>query len=129
MIAVDLDRAAVIRDHAVADHQAEPRALIRPLGRKKRIEDLLQDLGCDPAAVVIDVLRAFTVAAMLLDRGASRLVLVDNIDEALAVGHASEFALGMISSRYMPSREALEDARDVTGDVASLLEDDEPEGS
>ncbi len=37
------------------------------------------------AAVVIDVLRAFTVAAMLLDRGASRLVLVDDHEQALSL--------------------------------------------
>ena len=37
------------------------------------------------AAVVIDVLRAFTLAAMLLDRGATQLVLVDDVDDALAL--------------------------------------------
>lgn len=36
-------------------------------------------------AVVIDVLRAFTTAAVALDRGAHEIVLTDTVDEALAL--------------------------------------------
>ncbi|HMS71524.1 MAG TPA: hypothetical protein PKB03_00685 [Baekduia sp.] len=40
------------------------------------------------------------------------------IDEALAVGHATEIALGMLSTRYIPKREALEDAREMLDRLA-----------
>ena len=39
--------------------------------------------GIDGPAIVIDVLRAFTVAAWAFERGAARIVLVDDVAEAL----------------------------------------------
>ena len=35
------------------------------------------------AAVVIDVMRAYTVAAWAMHKGASRMILVDDLEEAL----------------------------------------------
>lgn len=39
------------------------------------------------ACVVIDVFRAFTTAAVALDRGADRVVMVGDLDQALALRH------------------------------------------
>ncbi len=41
--------------------------------------------GTPPAAVVVDVMRAFTVAAWAFGRGAERIVLAGSLDEALAL--------------------------------------------
>jgi 2-phosphosulfolactate phosphatase len=52
--------------------------------------------GCDgisDVAVVIDVIRAFSFAAYALSAGADRLVLVDDLDEALRVAAAIPGAL------------------------------------
>src|SRR5215471_16387404 len=43
----NLDRAAVIGDDAVADHEAESRALVGILRREERVEDLVDVLGRD----------------------------------------------------------------------------------
>lgn len=47
-------------------------------------------------AVVIDVFRAFTTAAVALSRGARQIIMVDNLDEALALRRAGhgEYCLG-----------------------------------
>ena len=42
----------VTLDDAVADRQSEPRALVDILGRKERVEDLLQQFGFDALAMV-----------------------------------------------------------------------------
>lgn len=41
--------------------------------------------GSPSAVVVVDVMRAFTVAAWAFDRGAERIVLAETLDEALAL--------------------------------------------
>ncbi|WP_256106497.1 2-phosphosulfolactate phosphatase [Streptomyces sp. ODS05-4] len=41
--------------------------------------------GTPPAAVVVDVMRAFTVAAWAFARGAEKIVLAGSLDEALAL--------------------------------------------
>ena len=41
--------------------------------------------GATGTAVVIDVFRAFTTAAVCLDRGAEKIVMVGNLDDALAL--------------------------------------------
>ena len=51
--AVDSDRAAVLlRDDVVADRQAEAGPFAGRLGRKKRLEQFVPDLGRDAGAVV-----------------------------------------------------------------------------
>jgi 2-phosphosulfolactate phosphatase len=55
-------------------------------------------------AVVIDVMRAFTVAAWALDRGAEQLVLVDDLDQAVALAatipHSLLFKDGAPDERF-----------------------------
>jgi phosphosulfolactate phosphohydrolase-like enzyme len=74
------------------------------------------------AAVVIDVLRAFTTAAYLLDGGASELVLAATDEEALALKQLRPGALAvkdgapaagfdLVNSPYLGSRNSLPTTR------------------
>src|SRR6185503_18264441 len=53
-LALHLDVAAVLRDDAVADRQAEPRAAAHGLRREERLEDLRADRGGHAGPVVLD---------------------------------------------------------------------------
>lgn len=57
------------------------------------------------AAVVLDVLRAFTTAAWSFQQGAERIVLSDDLDAALAMKARFPGALAMKDSRPMPGFE------------------------
>lgn len=62
-----------------------PRGGIRP--RIVHVDDLTEPLGPDvDIAVVVDVLRAFTVAPWCLARGAARLLLAPSVEAAVAAG-------------------------------------------
>ncbi|MFE2941254.1 2-phosphosulfolactate phosphatase [Streptomyces sp. NPDC059255] len=49
------------------------------------IPDLAEAPSAPSVAVVVDVMRAFTVAAWAFDRGAEKIVLAGSLDEALAL--------------------------------------------
>ncbi|MEV6105136.1 2-phosphosulfolactate phosphatase [Streptomyces sp. NPDC051940] len=59
------------------------------------------------AAVVIDVLRAFTVAPWLLARGASRVVLAESLEEALALKEAHPGWLALKDGAPAPGFDAV----------------------
>ncbi len=55
--------------------------------RLVHVDDLAEPLGADvDVAVVVDVIRAFTVAPWCLERGASRHLLAPNLEAAVAAG-------------------------------------------
>ena len=63
------------------------------------IEEATQTSGC---AIVIDVMRAFTVAAWAFHLGASRIVLVRELDEALALKRRTPGSLAFQDGRPLP---------------------------
>jgi 2-phosphosulfolactate phosphatase len=70
-----------------------------------RIDSLL--LGAERAtgtAVIIDVFRAFTTAAVLLARGAAKIVMVSSVEEALRLRGAGvgQLCIGEIEGRAPP---------------------------
>ena len=50
-----------------------------------RLASLLQGPQAAGTTIIIDVFRAFTTAAVAFDRGATQIVLVAEVDEALAL--------------------------------------------
>ena len=59
------------------------------IGMDARFVGISELAGAPPAAVVVDVMRAFTVAAWAFAAGAEKIVLAGTLDEALALkaGH------------------------------------------
>jgi 2-phosphosulfolactate phosphatase len=60
--------------------------------------------AADGTVVVVDVLRAFTVAALALDRGATAVRCVRTVEEALAerAAHPGSLAMGEVGGRPVP---------------------------
>jgi 2-phosphosulfolactate phosphatase len=70
-----------------------------------RIDSLLS--GTERATgsvVIIDVFRAFTTAAVVLARGATKIIVVSDVEEALALRSAgvSELCMGEVRGRAPP---------------------------
>jgi hypothetical protein len=55
------------------------------IGMDARFVGIAELAGAPPVAVVVDVMRAFTVAAWAFARGAEKIVLAGTLDEALAL--------------------------------------------
>ena len=51
--------------------------------------------------IIIDVFRAFTTAAIAFDRGADRIVLVAEVEEAMALsrGGVGDFTMGEVDGK------------------------------
>ena len=70
-----------------------------------QVESLLEGAkGATGTVAVIDVLRAFTTAAVAFANGAVRIVMVNNVEEALALrdGGIGQVCMGEVSGRAPP---------------------------